>query len=367
MTAVLQHIIFTGASFSAILILAFFALPRRSANLYYMLILLIALMVTQIFAWFNISRIFFRPTWINYLLIGFNYLIGPSVYYFFFSTLQGNFSNRKYANAAFIPGIAVEILIPLTGIFWPSLMPADPQHYFHGQSLTLPDILLGAAFAQNNIYYYLVYRAGSTVFNFRLLRSERAARLFLSLFIIIGLINVYGILAFIIRDIIHMYIGSSMVTCIITLFFMFSYRYPEFFIELETVIEVSRDNEGEKKKSTLQNMNLKELHLQLVELMNTEKLYMEENLTLARVAEELEIRPYQLSEFMNQHLKINFSQFINRFRIEKAKQLLVAEENSNILSIAFKVGFNSKANFNLTFSSIVGKSPRQYLRDKKKT
>ena len=309
--------------------------------------------VTQYYGWFSISGILFEAKWLNYEFIGFNYFIGPSVCFFFFSTLELNFKLSSRVYLAYLPGILALLLFPLVDLVAPTYLPEIPQQYFLGKEPSIADFVLGIAFLQNNIYYYTVYRRGSVVFNFRSLKSETVARIFLSLFIIIGLINIYGLVAFFVRELIHLYIGSAVITVLIVLFFLFSQRFPEFFLSLETAIETAKDNAQDVKKSSIEKLNLKELHLDLVELMNSEKLYLDEDLTLGKVADELDIKPYQLSEFMNKHLQINFSQFVN-----------LEEPEGNILTVAFKVGFSSKANFNLSFNAIVGKSPRAFLKEK---
>lgn len=365
---ILTHIIFTGAAFSLILSLVFFFIRNKTPSLYFMFVLLVSMTVTQTYAWLNIREIYFETLWLNYAFIPFNFLIGPSVYFFFFSTVKNGYEIDSKKLYAYLPGAFVLLLLPILSSL--DLLPRDVHGYFKGKGIGLADILLLTAFMYNNIFYFLILKHSAVVFDFHSLQSEAVARIFLSLFVFIGFINIYGIFAMAYKNLTLMYIGSAMITIIIILFFLFSYRFPEFFLRLESLIETARIQKKEKnsgvKKSTLEGLNLKELHIDLVELMNNEKLYMEEDLTVARVADELGIKPYQLSEFLNSHLNINFAQFVNRFRIEKAKQLLLQEEKASILSVAFKVGFNSKANFNLLFSTYVGKSPSQFLKEMKK-
>lgn len=101
--------------------------------------------------------------------------------------------------------------------------------------------------------------------------------------------------------------------------------------------------------------------------MNNEKLYLDEALTIKKVAEKLNLKSYQLSEFLNKHLKINFSQFVNNFRVEKAVRMLLEEEDANILSVAFRVGFNSKATFNVSFQNLKGMTPTEFLKKRQKS
>ncbi|TEB41605.1 AraC family transcriptional regulator, partial [Flavobacterium circumlabens] len=60
----------------------------------------------------------------------------------------------------------------------------------------------------------------------------------------------------------------------------------------------------------------------------------------------------------------NFYNFINKYRIEKAKSLLLSEKYNqlNILGIAYESGFNSKTTFNTTFKKNTGFSPTEFVK-----
>ena len=86
------------------------------------------------------------------------------------------------------------------------------------------------------------------------------------------------------------------------------------------------------------------------------------NLTLKKLANQTNIPERQLSQTINTELQQNFYEFLNHYRIEAAKQLLVdpSYEHLTILAIAYEVGFNSKSSFNAAFKKIAGITPSQY-------
>jgi len=101
----------------------------------------------------------------------------------------------------------------------------------------------------------------------------------------------------------------------------------------------------------------------LLSHMETEKPYRQANITLGQLAEELSIQPRHLSQIINDKLHQNFYDFINRYRIEEAKQRLVdTKDPQKIIAIAFDVGFNSKSTFNAVFKSLVEITPSEYRR-----
>jgi AraC-like DNA-binding protein len=56
---------------------------------------------------------------------------------------------------------------------------------------------------------------------------------------------------------------------------------------------------------------------------------------------------------------INFTDFLTRMRLERAKNLLL-NPNMRISEIAFEVGFQSLTHFNRVFKRILGQSPTDY-------
>ena len=100
----------------------------------------------------------------------------------------------------------------------------------------------------------------------------------------------------------------------------------------------------------------------LLELMDKEHPYLDSELNLVRLAEMLSITPHQLSYIINTGFNENFFQFINKYRVERAKTLLCSNRDVKMLAIAFDAGFNSKTAFNTTFKKITHQTPSEYRR-----
>lgn len=113
------------------------------------------------------------------------------------------------------------------------------------------------------------------------------------------------------------------------------------------------------KRKIISDENLEILKQDLNELMLIEKPYLDSELNLIKMSDLLEITPHQLSYVINTGFNENFFEFVNKYRVEKAKELLVAsdKENLTILAIAFESGFNSKTSFNTTFKKITDQTP----------
>jgi AraC-like DNA-binding protein len=95
------------------------------------------------------------------------------------------------------------------------------------------------------------------------------------------------------------------------------------------------------------------------------KPYLNHLLTLDNLASQLEMGSRSLSSIINRHFGKNFFEFINHYRIEESKRLLLLEENKTVtmLDVMDKAGFNSKATFNTFFKKLVGITPTQFRKE----
>ena len=82
-------------------------------------------------------------------------------------------------------------------------------------------------------------------------------------------------------------------------------------------------------------------------------------ITLAEMAEFVYIHPTYLSKLFKKETGKKISDFINLYRIEKAKELLLHSDDK-IYIIAEKTGFKDGKYFNLVFKSKVGVTPKHF-------
>jgi AraC-like DNA-binding protein len=117
----------------------------------------------------------------------------------------------------------------------------------------------------------------------------------------------------------------------------------------------------------LNDQQIAALSVKLNGLMNVEKIYLENELDLPAVAERLGISVHDASYLINKISGDNFYNFINQYRIQEAKRLLISPEGKklNMLGIAYEAGFNSKTAFNTAFKKWVGISPSEYVKQQK--
>jgi AraC-like DNA-binding protein len=100
----------------------------------------------------------------------------------------------------------------------------------------------------------------------------------------------------------------------------------------------------------------------LIEVMEKERLYLNPELRLSDLAQAMDVRPYRVSEILNRGLQTTFYDLVNRYRISRAQELLLAPDvaHFNVLGIAMESGFKSKSVFNDVFKKSTGKTPSQF-------
>ncbi len=151
-----------------------------------------------------------------------------------------------------------------------------------------------------------------------------------------------------------MYCGVSTSLCIIILY-LTGARNPDF-LQLLT----QKVRKGIYTRSLLRDLDIDRIMNQLNTLMRTEKIWDNDKLTLGDTASMLKISQHQLSQLLNERLSVNFNSYVNTFRIEEAKKLLVNSPDKTVLFIAYEVGFNSKSSFYESFTRLTGFSPLEF-------
>lgn len=129
--------------------------------------------------------------------------------------------------------------------------------------------------------------------------------------------------------------------------------------ELTDAEKVDEPTKSQERVSVISAEKMGEIAQKLKTTMEEQELFRDEDLSLNRLSSSVAISENYISETLSQHLHTNFFQFVNGYRIDEAKKLLL---NSDMLvsSIAYEVGFKSKSTFNSSFKKMVGTTPTAF-------
>jgi AraC-like DNA-binding protein len=303
------------------------------------------------------EQIFFHPNYFLFL-IPVEISIGPLLYLYVLSFIKNKQKFYYYDVVNFIPLIIVIIiLIPF------AVAPDETKRELVRMFLLQEDykfiqILVSSVAAVVLPIFYISLSIWHIWFR---KPSENLAYqpliLLITLLIIwlfLGIVGVAGAVTFSQRLLV---LDNIIISLIIISFYLISIKYP-YLMQFGTIPSKNK----KYAKSYLGNINAKNIQRQLKIIMEEEKLFCDEDLSLGRLSEALELTKNQLSQFLNTYYKKNFNNFVNSYRIDEAKNMLLAEPKRQIISIAFAVGFNSYSAFHATFKKMTDITPADFRR-----
>jgi AraC-like DNA-binding protein len=258
--------------------------------------------------------------------------------------------------------------------FWLILVP--PMFYVFSRAILLPGAKISPLLLLHltplsfnfipryEIAIVLVFLMGTAysmwfanlIWNLRAQRARfKAEMFFFGFFALLAVfVLVLGILVPYIDDAYFYYFYANSIALAFILIVVSLISFPELLNDIAAVATLSYSS------STLKGMDIESCLRKLDELMKTDKLYQNEKLNLAMVADAIELTSHQLSELINVHFGVSFSRYIREQRIAAAKLLLASQPDSSILGISLETGFKSQSNFYAAFKEIAGQSPGDY-------
>ena len=144
-----------------------------------------------------------------------------------------------------------------------------------------------------------------------------------------------------------------MLTCLVMMINFFGLNHW-----LNHLVEVKKKYEH----SDLSDLNITSIKEKLATAMTIDQLFIRSKLSLKDLSNHLNCPINDISQVINDSLNTTFYEYINRFRLEKAKQDLLNPQmfHFTIVAIAEDAGFSSKDSFYRTFKRECGLTPTQF-------
>ncbi len=219
----------------------------------------------------------------------------------------------------------------------------------------IPDFLLASYFV-----FYSMYKSFKSMDDDLLVKRIQIREIQAY---ILGTFMYCGMLALILARIIqnHLYIEllSNIILFLICFFYLFySLELTSGFLSLK----LKKIKEEEEKKELEFNPAL---HEKLIHLIEVEKIYKQEEISIREIANMLGEQEYKIRKLINYQLGYkNFNEFINFYRITEICKVLTDEKQNNeklsITRLAMDYGYGSLVSFNRAFKSQTGITPSEY-------
>ena len=366
--------VFQAFFFSFYLILS---KDRRKVNNYTIITfqLLLAINVGQTF----LSEKFIDALGNFYVFIMMSaFLIPPAIYLYIISSIDKNFKlKRKHSTHTIIFFVLNIIIIPY--VYLENLKENPTETEIH---ITLNKVFFVIWYCQFFLYLLLSFlklKRHKKLYLERFSASDISRYNYLNWFIIIVSI-VFTISAiknfsvYISQVSVIYYLTNIGLLSMLVLFCWITYmalNSPEIFSDNYKPLPLVKDLAKAKNLKVVKNSKLKsrpEIQLQIEKVkvyMKNESPYLNASFSLGDLASQTNIPIKELSILINHHLNKHFFDFVNEYRVEKAKQLLISPDRKDytILEILYEVGFNSKSSFNTAFKKHTKLTPTEYRRN----
>lgn len=157
-------------------------------------------------------------------------------------------------------------------------------------------------------------------------------------------------------------IVSLVSLCFIIWLIFKALQNPEIFKKLDSKLQLTRNKNNSFPDEEKNSLELKNKIEKIEHFMKEKEPFMDSTISIASLSESLEMETKELSFIINQELRTHFFDFINTYRINKAKELLAdsSKDQLTVSEIMYDVGFNSKSSFFTYFKKSENQTPTQF-------
>lgn len=301
-----------------------------------------------------------------------NYLVPASFYFYVLSVCYSNFRLKPKHLLHTIPFVAYNLLL-MWGIYFVDR--ASKVHFINGMNdmplMHFFYFLFEFLFQVYFIASFLVIRKSKTVYlenytNPNISVLNALYKITILYYVLHFIVLMRWLVTFIfglgeIRAWIVTLDGFAFLFC--TCWYLFAaLNNPEFFRGVNSDLKPITEVVPKQKSSPVIDDEKNKQILALKELMIKKEPYLDSSLTIQDLAEQLNMPVKDLSALINLYMNKHFFDFINEYRIEKAKEILKdpLQKELTILEILYQVGFNSKSSFSTSFKKHAGTTPTDF-------
>ena len=115
------------------------------------------------------------------------------------------------------------------------------------------------------------------------------------------------------------------------------------------------------KSSMLTERDKKQIKESILSYFEKKKPYLNPDFNMTLLSKNLNLPKHHITEVLNMDIGKNFFNFVNEYRVEAVKKMLVENKLPySIEAIGYECGFNSKSSFFTVFKTITGMTPLEF-------
>ena len=164
-----------------------------------------------------------------------------------------------------------------------------------------------------------------------------------------------------------MFLGGAVLVGMLLIYFYSKIRKLQNRMREERLILGTVRQQGKVKETqtVLLEGKVDDIMDELLSYMDSEKPYLNAKLSINEVASWLGCTETELSRLLNTHMKVNFANFVNIYRVKEVKKRLNQENLSKytLKALSEQCGFNSKTTFYRVFKNVTGMTPMEYCNE----
>ncbi len=302
-------------------------------------------------------------------------LHGPMLFLYTLYSLRSDHKLRRVDYLHFIPVIAAYLYMSNFFFFYSAeekrMLDRGEIQDYHVFAIVLLVAILISGLTYTVLSYRLTIKHKQKIDNYFSYNEGINMKWLRYCIISIGLVFVSATLIYVLRDAfgVSFSFNAEYIIYLIIIGFVFyigyfGIKHENIFINRTQTENLYSEEKGRIEKYKNSGMTKKvagELYKKLLGIMEEKKPYLHPKLSLAGLAQQLDISPNQLSQIINQEAQVNFHDFINNYRVEEFIRKANENKNFSLLALALDSGFNSKSSFNTIFKKQKGITPSQYL------
>ncbi|WKN43680.1 helix-turn-helix domain-containing protein [Tunicatimonas pelagia] len=357
-------LLFLGISQGLFLVIALQSLQNRNVEANRMLTRCLLIAVLMLFGRIALLRVQELWVWRFAILADTTiFLFGPWLYAYF---------HRLFLQKTGSPALQVWEYVPalLNALFFLWTLSLSLEHFMQlYQEVTFQYIFLAVEAGGIISLFVYLFRISKLIQTYRRVKDQQISFPQTALpfsIIVVGFLTILGLLwvvSFIAAYGFQTYLPvlnySTFWVAIPILTYLIGYyslRQPEIFrVHVPPKTQVKRDR--------LDPITVQRLKKRLQFYLEEEHVYLQDDLTLKKLADMIDTSPNNLSWLLNQVYQTTFYKYVNRYRVQSFVRRVKNKEHEQktLLGLAFDSGFSSKSAFNTSFKAETGFTPSQFV------